>query len=804
MKIKHSIASLFFMTAVLYGYPQEKTVTYIADPNAIPPDLPVALHHVAGKITLQPEKYLVTGDVTFTLTANRVGPDSIVFSAPDFTVKSVTLGNAVCKYHQNGTDLVIIPPFTLQKGPEYSLEIKYDARPMAGPIYFIGWQPWEKGKRKQIWAHRPGGWLPYMDARVTMDMEITFDGQFNVFTNGERVGVTENPDKTKTWHYRMTRSHPFFSTALAIGDYEFKQSQTSRGVPLELLYYKGMADRVPTTYKYTEQMFDFFEQETGVPYPYPVYREIPVIDYMYGGMETTTSTIFGDYMLIDPRAYWQRNYINVNAHELAHQWYGDCIAHFVNRDVWLTESFGTYYAKMFEKSVFGEDYYENIMNNEAQTAFAASAQNNYPVGGSQGGVARIYQKGSLVLGMLRYVMGEKQFKDAIKLYTERYLFKNPETNDFIRCTYDATGKPCNWFFDEWILRGGEPSYEVSYLAGPDSAGIYGTTISVAQVQEATPLIPLFRMPFVLEVRYTDGSSDTVMVWVENKSHIFRIPNRDRKAIDFVLFDPGKQVLKKTKFDKSLRELKAQALRAGHMIDRYDAIMALDSFPLSEKRETLVAAFANETFFLPKAAVIRQLANDDAKASKEIIAAALKDKDAIVRQAALYTQLPVEPENLPVVEAALFDSSYLNAELALKILCKSYPSKASYYLDKTKNETGWRGLNIRMAWLQIAIGAGENQYIPELIGYSGPGYEFETRMNALTALKNLDIADTTVIRNAVTASLHWNNKLAGTGREVLGYFAQQPADKDLVTAVIGGMNLTPKDLEAIEKIIHPKK
>ena len=612
MNIKLPLAVLFFVISLCSGYSQEKTVTYIADPNSVPPDLPVALHHVAGKVSFIPEKYQVNGDVTFTLTANRVHPDSIVFSTPGFTIKYVGLDKKDCDYRQNGANLVIIPPFPLQKGVEYHLEIKYEAFPTAGPIYFIGWQPWESGKRKQIWAHRPNGWLPYMDARVTTDMEITFDDQFNVFTNGERVGVTGNPDKTKTWHYRMTKSHPYFSTALAIGDYDYKLSETSRGVPLELLYYKGMEDRVQPTYQYTEKMFDFFEQEMGVPYPYPVYREIPVIDYMYGGMETTTSTIFGDYMLIDPRAYWQRNYINVNAHELAHQWYGDCIAHFVNRDVWLTESFGTYYAKMFEKSVFGEDYYEGIMLMEASTAFSASAQNNYPVGGSQGGVARIYQKGSLVMGMLRYVMGESQFKDAIKLYTERYLFKNPETNDFIRCTYDATGKPYNWFFEEWILRGGEPSYEVSYNTADDSSGLAGTRITVTQVQEATALIPLFKMPFVFEVRYTDGTRDTLVEWIENKTQVITIANKDKKEIDFVLFDPGKQVLKKTRFDKSFRELCAQALRAEHMTDRLDAINALDTFPIAEKRDVLVKSYRKENFHLPKSAVVRQLAKDDAK------------------------------------------------------------------------------------------------------------------------------------------------------------------------------------------------
>jgi aminopeptidase N len=155
----------------------------------------------------------------------------------------------------------------------------------------------------------------------------------------------------------MAKDQPYFSTSLVIGDYDYKTSRSAGGVPLEFWYYHGQEDKVNSTYQYTEAMMDFLEKETGVKYPYPLYREAPVIDYMYGAMETTTSTVFGDFIFIDPHAFWQRNYINTNAHEMTHQWFGNCIAHLVNKDVWLTESFATYYAKIFEKSIFGKEYY---------------------------------------------------------------------------------------------------------------------------------------------------------------------------------------------------------------------------------------------------------------------------------------------------------------------------------------------------------------------------------------------------------------------------------------------------------------
>ncbi len=784
----------------LQAAPQEKTVTYFADPNPTPPELVIAIHHIDARLSFKPEENKVIGDATLRFTANRYQTDSIVFQTPDFTVSGVMLDQQPVTYKRYGANLAVYPSANLAKGTEHDISVAYESSPRNGPIYFIGWKPEENGKRKQIWAHRPNGWLPYIEGRVTMEFDITFDPHYTVFANGERTSVKDNPDGTKTWHYSMKKDHPYFSTCLAIGDYDFAKSRTNRDVPLELLYYEGQEDRVKPTYQFTEAMFAFYEKEMGVAYPYPVYRNIPVIDYMYGGMETTTSTIFGDYMLIDPHAYWQRNYINVNAHELAHQWYGDCIAHLAHKDVWLTESFGTYFAKMFERSIFGTDYYQNEMNNERNQALAAAARNNYPVGGSQGGVERIYQKGSLVLGMLRYVMGDREFLDAIKLYTGRYLFKYAETNDFIRAVYDATGKPCNWFFDEWIFRGGEPNYKIEYAVMDDTLGKRYTVFNVTQMQEINDLSGLFKMPFVFEVHYADGTMGSERVWIENRTHLVKIPNPGKQAIAYTLFDPGRNVLKKVTFDKSFEELSAQALQADNMIDRYDALLALRTFPADQKRILLINCYAHENFFLTKTEIIQQLSSDDTPESVALFLAAVRDPDANVRKAALVNVNPVPEMLREAFEECLNDSSYLNIELALDALCTDFPSERSRYLDMTKDSKGWRGLNIRMKWLEIAISSGRKEYLPELISYSGPVYEFETRSNALNVLRKLDYLDPVATGNAITASLHWNGKLAASAKEVLNYFYQQDAYRDMIRQTLNTMELSPKERSAVEQTL----
>jgi aminopeptidase N len=86
-------------------------------------------------------------------------------------------------------------------------------------------------------------------------------------------------------------------------------------------------------------------------------------------------------------------------------------------------------------------------------------------------------------------------------------------------------------------------------------------------------------------------------------------------------------------------------------------------------------------------------------------------------------------------------------------------------------TGWRGMNIRMKWLEIAIGKGKKEFLPELISYSGPQFEFETRINAFTVLKRLRYINDEILANARSASQHWNGKLSGAAKEYLTYFGK---------------------------------
>ncbi len=771
---------LIFLCTGAFALAQEKTVTYLLDPGAVPQERVVDIKHMDASIQIDPLDRKVTGKVRFEFSAITERSDSVVFWSPDIEFTQVDAEGQNILFEKKGDNLIIWPA-TGQNwvpGEKYALLMEYVSFPEYD-LFFIGWKEPAERPNKQIWAHRPFHWLPFYHDRLTADLHVTFDGAYQVFSNGIRKSVADNPDGTKTWHYAMEKEHPFFSTALVIGRYDYLERTTASGIPLELWYYPWQQDHAEPTYRYTEEMFGFFEDEFGMDYPYELYREAPVEDYLYGAMETTTSTVFGDYLHVDDRGWDLRNYVNVNAHELAHQWYGNCLSHLRPADVWLTESFATYYAKMFEKYIFGDDYYENVRRLELEETLEASKKDGFAVGHSRGGRARWYPKGSLVLDMLRDVLGDEGFKASIKRYTNQNAFSEVETGEFLSAIYEATGRPMDWFFEQWIYRGGEPEFAVAWRDDLALSGEKQVIVSVRQVHTVNELTGLFNMPVNFEVHFSDGTYLRKQEWISKEFQEVTIDNPGGKRVAFVLFDPGERILKKVDFLKSPEELSAQALHAPHMIDRYRALVSLRDIPLAGKKETLEQAWTKESFHLTRGEIIRQLLAAEDDGYDGIIRQVLRDPDPLVRRSVLEHTRMVPDRLQGDYEKMLFDFSYVNAEKALDLLPRSFPGNIPLYLQQTNEETGWRGRNIRMKWLEISISSGNRDDIGEVVDYCGPRFEFETRINAFNLLRRLNYLDEESANYLVDGYMYWNYKVSNAARDVLSYFYAQNRGKNLI-------------------------
>jgi aminopeptidase N len=803
-----NISALLLTVASLCVGAQNTYRSYLKD-NVTYREHSLDITRMKVDVRFVPEKGLVKGTVSHSFIVLQKNVDSVFFDGPGITIKKAMLNNKDLPFTTVKTGIWIKPTTAFNWDETGVITFEYEVNPRKG-IYFIGWNTPENPEknpfavRKQIWTQGQGVdnryWIPMyddMNDKFITETTITFDKNYDVLSNGLLQKKTTNKDNTITWQYAMTKPHAGYLLMLGIGKYAVKKTKSGKGIPMNLYYYPEFADRAEPTYRYSEKMVDFLERETGIPYPWESYSQIMVQDFLYGAMENTTATIFGDFFNVDERAYIDRNYVGVNCHELTHQWFGDYITARDWRDTWLQESYATYYPKQFTKEIQGVDEYNWQRRGEQNQALEASKKDLNPIHHSGAGSARNYPKGSNVISMLEYVLGEAEWKRALNHYLKTHAYANVETNDLQQAIQDKLGKDLSWFFDQWIYRGGEPEYTVHYEDVMKSDGGRYTEIIVDQTHARSEVVGLFKMPIVFEVYYADGTSDKMTEWIEEANETVKINNKGHKEIAFVLFDPNSQVMKSVKFKKSFDELEAQVLKAPFMLDRYDALVALKETPVDQKRDLLLEVYNRESFHQMKAEVINQLANDEASAAA--LQKVFTESATSPKLAALKTYTGNSESWKQVFVKALQDSSYDVVLATLEKLCRQYPSETATYLDATRKVYGMNNaVNIKWHELAASTGINADQSTKALVGYASNLWEFRTRSNAFTSIKKLGYCDPKLVEHLFDAALSTNGRLATPASQLAEFLAQQTANKNMFTAYYKSKTWEPWQQEQIKK------
>ncbi|MBK7669643.1 MAG: M1 family metallopeptidase [Sphingobacteriaceae bacterium] len=787
------IGIVLILTLIINSTFAQKKICYQYDAGAAMREHNLDFERMRLSVEFEPEKGLVKGKITHFFTPIRATVDSFFLDGPGINIKEAKLNGKDIKYKTDVNGISFFPDKTLKWGEKDSLAIIYEATPRKG-LYFIGWNDPNNLSRKQIWSQGQGidnrHWFPCYDTpndKLLTEVYVKFNKDYKVLSNGVKVIEKETKDGNKLWHYKMNHPHQSYLVMLGIGKYEIKESKSKSGVPMYSWYYPEWKNRVEWTYKYNEKIFDFLESEIGVPYQWETYSQIPVQDFMFGAMENTTATLFGDFFCADSRGYNDRNYVAVNAHELAHQWFGDFVSARSGNSHWLQESFATHYNVLAERECFGQDHFD-WQRRQAGIA-AINVQDKKSISHSETSSTLIYQKGSQVLEMLKYIVGREGYNKSVKRYLLAHKYDNVDSDDLLNAFQDELGYGLEWFWDEWVYRGGEPIYNVAFDDFTQTDGKHISQFMVTQTQAVSDISGLFKMPIAFEVYYTDGTKDSKTEWIEKESHVVKISNQSNKKIDFVLFDPNSEVMKTVTFNKSFEMLTAQALRAPKMIDRYDAVLAMRKISPPQKKIVLTEVYNKNTFHAIKSEAAAQLLEDKSEESIQLVKKALTDADVQVRKAILMSTKSIEPNLLSDYEKLLLDSSYQTIVTALEKLCNNFPENTQKYLDITKGIEGTNGRNVICKWLEIAAAASNNdkKHINQLVAFTSNSYEFITRGNAMNALRKLNYIDETMVNNCIEACLSSNGRLAGPANETIKYFYAQTQFKKLISETIKKRN-----------------
>lgn len=368
-----------------------------------------------------------------------------------------------------------------EPGKTYIARFDYEVFPKQA-LYFFKDQIWTQGQGKYT-SH----WLPSIDdINDKIEFDLSFDSKLfqAVISNGKLIS-TETEWNEKFSSFNMKHPMPSYLAAFVIGNFDKKELVSNSGIPIELYLKPQDSLKFEPTYRYSKEIFDFLETEIGVPFPWQNYKQVPVRDFLYAGMENTTLTIFSEAFVVDSTGFNDRNYVNVNAHELAHQWFGNLVTETDSKHHWLQEGFATYYALLAEREIFGDEYYYWQLY---QTAEQLKARSDKGEGESllnpKASSLTFYQKGAWALHILRETIGDEAFKTAVKNYLETHKFKNVTTYDFLKEVKAVSNADVATFEKDWLRQSAFQSEEA-----------YQSLMKSAFIQEYFEVSSLRATPF---------------------------------------------------------------------------------------------------------------------------------------------------------------------------------------------------------------------------------------------------------------------------------------------------------------------
>ncbi len=665
------------------------------------------LLHLKLDVTPNFKQRTVTGTTTLEFTPIGKPLTEWQLDAIDLDVKAVRGSVEIEDFTVSRKHLTVTFAKPIAVGEKGTLEIDYSAEPREG-LYFRtpeqGYPAEDTHLFTQGEPQLARNWFPchdYPNERCTTEILCHVPADMTVLSNGKLIEETVTGDM-KTVHWRQEKPHVCYLITLVAG-YFSKLEDLDREVPLAFYAQPTVAELAANSFGDTAQIMEFFNREIGVPYPWHKYFQVTVRDFRFGGMENTSMTTLA-HRTLTPSSYENVKAARIrklDAHEMAHQWFGDLVTCKDWSHLWLNEGFATYYSHLYEGDKFGRDALLYDMYCDATEDVLPKHKDRRPIvyNRYQDPIEqfdfRVYPKGSWVLHMLRSQLGEQLYRDIVKTYLERHAFTSVTTADFVKVIEELSGRSFDRFFDQWVYHPRHPSLKVKYkwLAKEKLA-----RVTVEQTQKVDDEVLLYEFPTTLRFIVDEQSIDHPIDITQKKQDFFvALP----KQPTIVRFDPEYTVLADVDFDKSDKLLLAQLENGKDVIGRILAANALADRATAKSLAAVGKTLREDPFYgvqIKAAEALAKVKKDEAFAE---LKAAVSDDNARVRLAvveALGKHFSSEAMDLLIEISRQADNPAIAAE-SIKALGKYSDSKA---LDAVREQL--KSKSFRNELLVAAINA----------------------------------------------------------------------------------------------------
>ncbi|WP_394833237.1 HEAT repeat domain-containing protein [Pendulispora rubella] len=701
-------------------------------------DRPFAVDHLKLELELDFPRKSVSG--TATLSLRRIDPVSteIALDAIGFDLKRVTVDGRPAPFVYDGKVLRAAIPASLEAG---ELAITYSATPRRG-LYFLEPDEHVPNRPRQVWSQcqeeDARHFLPCHDkphVKMTTEMIVTVPNGNDVLSNGELLSKETPAEGAWRFHWKMNAPHPSYLLTLVAG--EFAELKDSAGtVPLTYLVPKGREGDGEATFARTPDMVNYFGELTGVPYPWNKYAQVVVSDFIFGGMENTTATTMYEHILLDERARLDITSDDLIAHELAHQWFGDYVTCRDWSEGWLNEGFATFMEHIWREKHLGRDEYEVAIKGDLD-AYLGEATGRYrrPIVCQTYDAPldlfdrHLYEKGGLVLHLLRREIGDTLFWRGVGNYLRRHGRGVVETRDLMRALEEVSGRSLGQLFDQWVYRPGHPELEVQ-IAWDKKV----LSVTVKQTQAATDDVPnVFEFPLELVLVDGEGKTRRESLRVSQRAETFTLPVEERPS--FVVVDPEMRVLGAVTLKVPQDMLREQLTKAESARGRWLAAHALSKNDDPVTIAALAARLADESeFWAVRAASAESLGDIRAAEGFDVLSehvntAHHKVRRAVVRALGRFKT----PKAASVLRPkALHDASYLvEAEAARALGHTKQPSVYETLLD-VLDRPSWADV-IRVGAIDGLATLRDDRALPHLMSRTRYGHATRARRAAILAL-----------------------------------------------------------------------
>jgi aminopeptidase N len=774
------------------------------------PDRPGQVEHIFLDLNLDIPNQSCYGSCSIRLLPVRNGIDRLTLDAVNLKIESVQVNEVTQKFEYDGEQLCIYLSQPTEIGHRLLIAIAYAAEKPQRGIYFIQPDKHYPHKPTQVWTQGEDEdsryWFPCFDypgQLSTSEIRVRIPQPLVAISNGELIDTVEEAKYT-TYHWSQQQIHPTYLMTLAVGDFaEIRDEWHDK--PVTYYVEKGREADAKRSMGKTPQMIEFLSEKYGYPYAFPKYAQVCVDDFIFGGMENTSTTLLTDRCLLDERAILDnRNTESLVVHELAHQWFGDLVVIKHWSHAWIKEGMASYSEVMWTQREYGDQEAAYYRLSEARSYFSEdSSRYRRPMVTHVYREAielydrHIYEKGSCVYHMIRAELGDELFWQAVQTFVQDNAHQTVETIDLLRAIEKATGRNLAFLFDQYVYRGGHPDFKVAYAWDGD-ANL--AKVTVTQTQAEADSKDLFNLRIPIGFGYKENPQlTTFTVRVHEKEQSFYFPLTQKP--DFISFDVGNNYLKTVTLEYPISELKAQLEFDPHPISRIYAAEALAKKGGLEATLALSSALKNDPFWGVRVEVAKELAEIQLDQAFDGLVVGLNDPSPFVRRAVISSLSQIKTHNSYKAVKSFVqdgDASYYVEAAA----CRTIAAIAAAHLEDKPHEdkvikllksvleerAGWNEVVRSGAVAGLAEFKSSETALNLLLEYTKAGIPQPLRLSAIRAVGKISTGQTPANIERIL------DRLAEIARET--FFLTQVA----VLTALGQME-TPKAIGILQSLAN---